>query len=434
MFMAGSPFLRKNKYWFLLAALLLLVSGIFLFSGAGAHDDELSYKVKRSNFEISVFCTGELEAKNSVSIDGPTGLRQFGIWQIKIADLIPEGTVVKKGDYVAALDKSEVSTKIKDTETELDKIQSQFTQTRLDTTLTLRQARDELLNLEFELQQKQIVLEQSAYEPPATIRQAKLDLEKGERSLAQAKKNYKVKEAQSSAKMQEVNASLMQTQRKLEQMNQILDELSITAPESGMVIYERDWNGKKKTVGDMVGVWEPSVAKLPDLSQMITRTYVNEVDIQKVKTGQEVNVSLDAFPQKRLRGKVTQVANVGEQNPRSDAKVFEVVIEMLDRDTLLKPSMTTGNHIIVGRVPNVLSVPLEAVFHQGDSISFVYKKAGLGFEKQEVITGQANDNFIIIKEGLKDAEEVLLNPPAEEKPKEINRLKKKAPVSVTAKK
>jgi len=404
---------------------VFLITLIWFFTRATNQEDNLTHTVKRGAFEIAVFCSGELEARNSVSIDGPTGLREFGIWQVKIADLIPEGTVVKKGDYVAALDKTEVSTKIKDTETELDKIQSQYTQTRLDTTLNLRQARDELLNLEFDLQQKKIVLEQSAYEPPATIRQAQLDVEKSERSLVQARKNYKVKEAQSMAKMQEVNAILNQTTRKLENMNSILDKFNVTAPEDGMVIYERDWNGKKKTVGDMVGVWDPSVAKLPDLTKMITRTYVNEVDIQKVKTGQMVKVSLDAFPSKVLNGKVTQVANVGEQNPRSDAKVFEVVIEMLERDTLLKPSMTTGNHIIVGRLPAVLSVPLESLHHQGDSMAYVFKKSGLGFVKQEVETGAANDNFIVVKRGLEEGEEVFLNPPAEEKPIPVQRLDKR---------
>jgi multidrug efflux pump subunit AcrA (membrane-fusion protein) len=172
----------------------------------------------------------------------------------------------------------------------------------------------------------------------------------------------------------------------------------------------------------MVGIWEPTVAKLPDLTKMITRTYVNEVDIQKVKTGQQVNVSLDAFPSKVLHGKVTQVANVGEQNPRSDAKVFEVVIEMLERDTLLKPSMTTGNNIIVGRVPGVLSVPLECVHHQGDSLAYVYKKTGLRFVKQEVQTAQANDNFIIIKKGVEEGDEVYLNPPTEDKEAPVQRI------------
>jgi multidrug efflux pump subunit AcrA (membrane-fusion protein) len=140
-------------------------------------------------------------------------------------------------------------------------------------------------------------------------------------------------------------------------------------------------------------------------------------------------VSLDAFPTKILNGKVMQVANVGEQNPRSDAKVFEVVIEMLERDTLLKPSMTTGNNIIVGRIPSVLSIPLESLHHQGDSIAYVYKKSALRYVKQEVQTGQANDNFIIVKQGITEGDEVFLNPPADDAAQAIQRLATKRTIA-----
>ena len=404
--------IKKHPYIAGAVIIALLFLG-YMALKPGQTDGAITVEVSEGDFEISVFTTGELEAKNSVSIDGPTGLRQFNIWQIKISDLIPEGTVVKKGDYVAALDKTEVATKIKDTETELDKIMSQFTQTKLDTTLQMRQARDELINTDYEVQQKRIVLEQSAFEPPATIRQARLDVEKSERTLEQLKRNYKVKEAQLGAKMQEVSATLTQTQRKLESMTDILNLLTITAPEDGMVIYQRDWNGKKKTVGDMVGVWDPTVAKLPDLTKMITRTYVNEVDIEKIKNKQKVVIQLDAFPDKLLSGVVTQVANVGEQNPKSDAKVFEVIIQVNEKDTSLRPSMTTGNRIMVGQIPKTLFVPLEAIHNQGDSISFVYVEQSFGAEKRQVIVGKTNENHAQILEGLKSKEKVFLTVPQE---------------------
>lgn len=55
------------------------------------------------------------------------------------------------------------------------------------------------------------------------------------------------------------------------------------------------------------------MATLPDLSKMITKTYVNEIDISKVKVNQKVDISIDAFPDKKLSGVVTEVANIGEQ-------------------------------------------------------------------------------------------------------------------------
>src|SRR5690606_12070834 len=112
----------------------------------------------------------------------------------------------------------------------------------------------------------------------------------------------------------------------------------------------------------------PIVATLPDLSKMLSKTYVNEVDIRKVKPGQEVEIGFDAFPDKKLKGKVAKVANVGEQRPNSDAKVFEVEIEVFGTDPLLKPGMTTSNKIITKTIENALYIPLECLHSQYDSI------------------------------------------------------------------
>jgi len=128
-----------------------------------------------------------------------------------------------------------------------------------------------------------------------------------------------------------------------------------------MVIYVREWNGKKKTVNSMVSPWDPTVATLPDLSVMESLTYVNEIDVRKLRLGQPVTVTLDADPSKVLRGTVKQVANVGEQRPNSDAKVFEVVVDIEKPDTTLRPGMTTGNEVETEALSDVLYIPLDAL-------------------------------------------------------------------------
>src|SRR5258708_11249644 len=148
------------------------------------------------------------------------------------------------------------------------------------------------------------------------------------------------------------------------------------APEDGMVIYQKDWDGKPIKAGSQINMWEPTVATLPDLTKMVSKTFVNEVDVRKVKTGQRVEIGLDAYPDKKLKGSVVQVANVGEQRPNSDAKVFEVRVEIEGTDPTLRPSMTTSNKIIANEMESALYVPLECLHNQYDSITFVYKKSG----------------------------------------------------------
>jgi multidrug efflux pump subunit AcrA (membrane-fusion protein) len=402
---------NKRKLLFIWTGAALLLAGILFFLNRDKTEKNLFSEVRKGDFEVSVFTTGELEAKNSIQINGPEGLRSVNIFQVKITDMIPEGSVVKKGDYIAALDKAEVGNKLKDAANDLQKFQSQYKQTQLDTALQLRQARDELVNQEYALKEKQIALEQSAYEPPATIRQIQLELDRANRTLEQAKKNYELKRNQLVAKMEETGASLTQSQSIYDRLTDLLQKFTITAPEAGMLIYQREWNGRKRSVGSTIGVWDPVVATLPDLSVMSSKTYVNEVDIRKIKISQTVQITLDAYPEKKLTGVVTSVANVGEQNPKNDSKVFEVLIRINEKDTTLRPSMTTGNHILVSFLKNVLSVPLESIHNQGDSLSYVFVKDGLSLNRREIRTGETNENFAVVKEGLSETEKVYLSAP-----------------------
>ncbi len=401
--------MRKKPLLIIAGILILAIIAYFFFSKTDKNQ-QITAKVKKGNFPIEVTTTGELIAKSSEKIYGPQGLRQIQIWQVKIQDIIADGTVVDSGQYVATLDRTEISNKMKDEETNLEKLESQMTKTRLDTSLELRNARDELINLQYALEEKKITLEQSKYEPPATIRQVQIDLEKSQRAFEQAEKNYKLRYQKAVANMQEVSASYNQAKRKLEQMMDVLKQFTVQAPKAGMVIYKRNWDGSKMGIGATVNAWDNVVAELPDLSEMISKTYINEIDISKIKAGQAVKIGIDAFPEKKFSGKVVEVANIGEQLQNTNAKVYEVRIVVNEFDSILRPAMTTKNTILTNVIDSVLSIPIEAIFNT-DSITYVYKKDGGSVHRQQVIVGSSNDNEIIIREGLKDNDEVLLVPP-----------------------
>ena len=402
--------MNQKRYIYVVAGLILAAIIGYFILGKDDKNTLVTAKVKKGTFPIEVTTTGELVAKSSDKIYGPSALRQIQVYQVKIQDIIPDGSVVDSGQYVATLDRTEISTKIKDEQTNLEKFESQMTKTRLDTSLELRRARDELVNLKYALEEKKIALEQSKYEPPATIRQVQIDLERAERTFEQTEKNYKLQLEKAIANMQEVNASYTQAQRKLEQLTDILKQFTVTAPKAGMLIYRRNWDGNKQGIGSTVNAWENVVAELPDLSEMISKTYVNEIDISKVKVGQPVNIGIDAFPEKNFTGKVSEVANIGEQLQSSNTKVFEVRIKVNEFDSILRPAMTTKNTIITAVIDNVTFIPIEALF-SNDSLSYVFRKDGRSITKQQVIAGLSNENEIIIKTGLKAEEEVLLTPP-----------------------
>lgn len=386
------------------------LAGWYFLSGpiSAEQDKELRYTVKKQPFSIQVTATGELAAKRSVKIRAPQGMRAAGIFETTLSDLVPEGSLVEAGDYVASLDRTELAGKMSDVQTELEKIRTQLEQARIDTAIDMRGLRDELANLEFSKQGKLLAVEQSKYEPRSVIQQAELDLERTERDYRQLLKKYELKQQQAIAKIQEIDALLRQNQRQLKVYSDLSGQFRINAPEPGMVIYARTWRGKKEP-GARISAWDPIVAELPDLNDMISQTYVNEVDISKVREGQDVAIQVDAFPERQYTGKVINVANIGEQLSGYDAKVFEVIVQVNESDSILRPAMTTSNEILTGNYNDMLPIPLEGL--QSDSLSFVYKDSGAGIVRQEIITGLSNADEITVEYGLAEGDQIYLVPP-----------------------
>ncbi len=412
--------LTQQQKWLAFGVIIAIIAVFFWWSKEDGQQ-HIYTSVKKGDLSIIVNSTGELNAENSEKILGPRGMRSAGVWNVKITDLVAEGTYVEQGDYIATLDRTELANKLKEIGAELDKIQSEFKAARLDTALTLREARDNLINLKYALEEKELILSQSKYEPPATIRQAEIDLEKASRGFDQAQENYKIKQDQAEAKVSQVAATLLQTQLKYDESLKTIEEFTIKAPKSGMLVYHRDWDGRKIQVGSQISAWNPVVATLPDLSTMVSQTYINEIDISKIKVGQVVDIKVDAFPDLSYSGKITTVANVGEQLPNSEAKVFEVNILLDKTDTILRPAMTTSNEIAIQDFEDVSFLPIEAVL-KSDSIAYVNVKSGLSWVPTEVKTGAANEHYIIIEAGVEEGEEVLLSRPETEEDFEIKRL------------
>ena len=422
---------RPLVRWSALALVVAALTAWFIAPATAEEGAALTTSVKSGDFKVVVTTTGELRARKFVQVQGPSNAQQAEIWQMKISSLVPEGTVVKQGDIVAELDRSGIAAKLAEVTLALQKAEAQLTQAQLDSALTLATAREELKTLEFGLEEKKLAKEGSQYEAPSVRRQAEIDFQKAERALAQAKANYITKQRQAQAKMREVGADVERQRNKQKVIMDVMNAFSIRAPENGMVIYVKEWNGRKKTAGTQIGPWDPTVATLPDLTQMESMTYLNEIDVRKVAVGQPVSIALDADPAKKLTGKVVSVANVGEQRPNADAKVFEVKIEIAQADTTLRPGMTTSNAIETAVVKGARWVPIEAV-NADSGVSYVYKVDGRRIVKQEVETGAMNDNEVVIARGLDKDDKVLLVPPTDERARQpIERLpggtKKPAP-------
>jgi hypothetical protein len=141
---------------------------------------------------------------------------------------------------------------------------------------------------------------------------------------------------------------------------------------------------------------------------MISKVYVNEIEISKIKSGQKVNIKVDAFPEKAFVGSVFSIANIGEQLPNSDSKMFEVQIKVEGSDPALRPTMTTGNKIVIKTYNDAIYIPTECVQTGSDSVPFVY---GKNKTKDVVILGESNEKHVLVEQGLEPGTTIYLSTP-----------------------
>jgi hypothetical protein len=257
--------------------------------------------------------------------------------------------------------------------------------------------RDQIKNQESNVEEREMTYRNSKYEAPTVIRQAEINVEQSKRVLDQVKRSYVRREAQLKTDIYNQRFWISRIQKRVDDLAEVLAGFTITAPSSGMVIYKKEWRGNKRKAGSMINPIDRVVATLPDLSSMLSKIYVSEVEISKIKKGLPAEIKIDAFPDKAYKGVISYVANIGEKLPNTDEKVFEVQIKIEGSDPALRPSMTTGNKIIVKNVNNAIFVPIECVQAGADSIPYVYRKNGT---KQIVVPGESNDKNMVIEKGL----------------------------------
>ncbi|MDX9880979.1 MAG: efflux RND transporter periplasmic adaptor subunit [Prolixibacteraceae bacterium] len=402
---------RRRIFIFSGIILAILVS-VLLFSSAEDHETLITTQVRRGPFDVRIFSSGQLESENSQNIDAPEKMkdRSLRIYELSITDLIEEGTLVDSGDYVATLDHKAVEEQLKTVQDEMEKTLTELQDAKIDSNLTLSNQRDQIVNTVLELEEKKIEMEQSIYESPAIQQKKKMDYDKAARKYEQEKKALELKTQQQANNVNRRFINYRQLQEREKGLQELFNSLVIYAPKSGILTYMKYPWGEIVSVGSMISMYRGTIAKIPDMSNLISRTFINEIDISKVKQGQQVEIGIDAFPEKKLTGEVVSMANVGQAMPNSDAKVFEVKIKIFDKDEDLKPAMTTSNIIFAGTYSDTLFIPSDAVF-RNDSLQYVYVKER-SMRKQIVSLGDQNENFILVKEGLKEGEEICLVEPS----------------------
>jgi HlyD family secretion protein len=271
------------------------------------------------------------------------------------------------------------------------------------------------------------------YEFPKTSEENLSKYAEAVRELARARKAAVSRLAQAQAKLKSAQGQYNIATRQRKELYDQLEKCTIPAQRRGLVVYggsreDMFYYGGEERIREGATVRErQAIITIPDMSRMSVKVKIHESYIKKVKKGQKARITVDAFPDKVLDGEVTQVGVLPDSqnmwmNP--DLKVYLTTVTIDGTNDWLKPGMSAKVEIFVNKLSDCLYVPVQAV-SSAENQQVCFLANGRKPERRVVQVGEFNDEFIEIKNGLKEGERVLLRA-AETQPTEKSEEKPNA--------
>ncbi|MSQ90186.1 MAG: HlyD family efflux transporter periplasmic adaptor subunit [Phycisphaerales bacterium] len=347
--------------------------------------------------------------------------------QVKLASLALEGWI--SGDLVSK--RQTLETALEAATIDAERVRKRFSESEA---LVARGfiSRDEYEKDRITLIQADAKVKQSAldievyekYQRPQDEAKKRSDVEQAtaERLRTEQKKDAEIVKAQSDFESATFRAKT--AGERLTQGERQLGNTIIYAPMEGLVVYASSlesggWGRSGDTPPPAAGTeLKPNelVMIIPDTSQMVAYLKVSEALSGRIKPDQEVTIFSDANPNVPIRGTVMNVSVLAESGGWRDPnrRDYKVRVLLDDDGTLaLKPSMRCKASILLGRVDDVLNIPVQAIFRQG-SVSFVYVPDGDAFSQRQVVIGRSSEMAVEILSGLDEGDQVLLREPSTE--------------------
>jgi len=436
-------------------AACLLLAGAWYWQ-PGGFESELAgivVRVVRGPFEHDVSERGELESSNNVLIRCEVQSRTAGTNGVKIIEIVPEGTNVKKGEFLIRFDDAALKSERTSQLINVGTAEATAAQSKndLDSALIGRKGYEfgEFENEREKISGEILVASQAAthaeesvahsrkllrrgYIPKLAVQSDEFRLAKAESDLRAAKvrlnslmeytKPKKISELDAKVKTAEAKlkadeAKLMLENEKLRVLDEQIARCLVNAPVDGQVIYDHerdDWGGGEYHIKQGAVVHEQRIViRLPDPKQMQVIAKVAESRIDRIKVGMPAKIEIEGLPGVHLEGKVTRVNEypAAENWLSAGAKEYATTIQVVGQQQGLRPGMTAHVAIRVETIPDALQVPIQAVAERGGRHYCLRKTAGR-FEPREVGVGSTNEKFLIVRSGLEAGDEVLLNPRA----------------------
>ncbi|MCA9787119.1 MAG: efflux RND transporter periplasmic adaptor subunit, partial [Candidatus Cloacimonetes bacterium] len=332
----------------------------------------------------------------------------------QVQTLIPEGSSVEKGDTLVIFDRTELQKEIDDRLNELDIAQASYNKVEARLKAELRNMQSSLVADSTSWLLSKLRQERTVYESEMVRQEADLQFSQATLSYEKSRSNYIAQVGINAEELKEADLKIQTARDNLRKARKEYDDLVLTAPGPGMVVYLPVWLGgepRKIKVGDQP--WRGAgLIELPDFSSMRVTLQINEVDLNLVSLDDSVSVVLDAWPDRHFSGRITEVGVLArEKDGDSNTKVFDVTAVLDQRDPILKPGMNAQTTIFGTRIDEALAVPVEALFRDEQGWH-VFRIAGKSIESVPVEVGPTDGDRMVVLSGLDAGDRLSLVDPA----------------------
>ena len=286
-------------------------------------------------------------------------------------------------------------------------------------------SREELVADELQVTRRTLELEKAKaelelflrYSLPKEAEQRYADFQESKRELERVMARSRSQLAQAQASLNSKKATFLLQKERLEKLQRMIESSTLRASQPGLVVYAstidpRRYRNNPIQEGATVREGE-TIISVPDLSTLAARVEIHETDIEKVKVGQTATITVEAIPGPSWQGRVVRISPMARSEHRwlnPNVMVYDTEVAFEGAAKGFKPGMSATAEILVARLTDVLSVPIQAITtYTGKHACWVASPKGL--QLREVETGYLTDTHVEIKRGLKEGEKVLLARP-----------------------
>lgn len=380
--------------------------------------DIITYDLEPRDFVEKIYLTGTAESANKFSIIPPT----VSSSDVKIAEVLDEGSYVKKGDTVCILEAPGIQEYYDTFSDNLESVKANLTKQEADNALNISvlQAQVDINKARMALTQLDSI--QIKFAAPVKQRIMELELKK---ARVEEKKLFRKLEAQKKINEQTVRqlkSRIIQSEQMVQRFKDQMDMLTLIAPKDGMVIHSRSpymiylssigsvSSAGKLKKGDKVPRRRPLI-DLPDLNDIQVQILVQEGNFKRIEKGQKVIIRPEAVDGLVTTGVIENKAMAGQiLTQNSKIKSYEITVSVDSCDSQILPGLSANCEIIINEVENTIVVPTMAIYSR-DSTKIVYVFKNALFTPVLVKTDLSNSTETIVTSGLSGNETIALREP-----------------------